>query len=239
MNTLRAIERLRRHLLVNLDSELDLSNDALAMEALMEGLRWGSREALTIWAQRAALSLAGMDGERELDLLSADVCAMPVFDPFAVRVNGRDLWQIELVDLPVLVPNWHSASPSATPSYWMLLPDGKIQFDVPLTGAALTSPDSFVSGFAEHPEYTLPEHAQVELYGPKAAHMMYVDRAAIEAAIGLASDPDAQAHLKQLRESYETRRSYFSHRNAARARAFRRRDTAGRQRRPFDFASNW
>ncbi|MCW5943885.1 MAG: hypothetical protein KIS66_16765 [Fimbriimonadaceae bacterium] len=137
---------------------VSLSATALGSEfdvRVMRHFRSFCRACREFYAYNAALTLATSD--QEVDLYSSAKCAREVFLPTKVFLNKIEILRTNRDALEGI--RQQAALTAGLPQYWVVLREGAIRFDVPVSATVAAYSNNYVAGYAEHPTISTDETA--------------------------------------------------------------------------------
>lgn len=235
MTVREAIERVKTRTLIDLDSEVDLSDPVAAADALDDAARQFSRDTLAFYTWQASLTLTA--DAAEADLLDPAVCSQQVFMPHAVSVNGAWLQEFAPEEFAENFLDYATASSNAHPYAYTVVAPGSIRmYQAP--NATAVAATNYVRGFRLH-EPISHTNLDAELEGPKEYHEMIVNRMALDVTVSYPTSGEALARRERVEQIYNVAANQMRTTNLARFRKMVRKGGAGQTRRVYSVGEGW
>jgi len=235
MTLAEAIEKLRKRIDYDLESEEDLTNDPeRAARELSKGAKEVSRECYHLYTSRANLTLT--QDKAEYNLLDPNVCEKEVFDLVAyeddpaggVHIAGSWLTYQKWETFRRALPDYFKET-SSTPAFYTIIPPSTLRISPPPNSSAVSASDNFVVGFYLHPTYTWAKNKDTELLGDELYHDLYINRALLSLVLANLDDENAK-RWSLFRAEYEARVNALRAFNLAKYKPLRRKAGAGNER---------
>lgn len=199
----KGVERLVTRLQVDLESEVDTTdNEKMAYELIL-GAKQVSRDAYLFWKPQASLVLTHADAlatAPEYSTLNPNICTEPIFECRGVYINGQWLTFYSLPDFEQAIPEYFNTTASSNPSIWTFVESERIRISDPANSTARAA-TNYIRGFAEYPTWTYNLYSQTEMLGPSTMHLAYVNKAALNLSLSnTATDEGRQRRIDYERE---------------------------------------
>lgn len=211
---------------LDLDSDVDLSNETAVAEAVMFAAKEVSRKTYSLFDLNVPLTITA--GTATYDTIGS-VTTRKVFDIRGVHVKGNWLpaqtweWLVENS------PSYTTASNAVPYCYVLTAPSNMRLVDPPNTATA-NATDNFVIGYCLHDEYVWTTQNGIELQGPADFHDLVVDQTILNITRSYASDQEGYARRAEFERHLETKAAKLKHFNLQKYTPLRRA-AAGNTRR--------
>lgn len=201
MTLAKAVERLRTRVEVDLDAEVDLDQNSVAVDELLEG----ANRVLKVIHGLFTTSAVVLDSTNlSFDTLDANVCSARIWkiDEGGVMVNGTWLTEYLPRDFHASFPIYTTNPHADTPAGYYLVQESKFQISAALTTAGAAG-DHLVRGWRLHEVYDYDNYQNTELEGPSEWHELYIDSAAIAATKSFNTETGARRRKDLMAEHGE------------------------------------
>lgn len=221
------ITRLRTRLEVDLETEIDLTDNNEATKHIQIAARQVSRNSCAFYTANAVLTLAAND--QQIDLLSSK-CSVRIHRVEGVYINQGWLTRCRHSEFFDTFTDYLTATPTPSPTYFTAIKDDVILLDRPINsvGAAATN---YARGFMEHRDLTYSVDQNLEMDGPDTYHLLYVNQAVLNLSLGTVSGSEAMQRRAMIQQELDDKVMRAKIANLSAFKSLRKRAMAGNVRR--------